>query len=198
MTDLRLIVFRPASNVDVYVKVFTANVDHYRSLRLKITRESAPAGLVHNLKVDTYKVAADNNIGIMLSTPSIPLDGKVYSIQLESSNSGLLGKSTVKSFTADTSYKFVEVEFTAHTHVAEQQIKQVSTSTLVFVFGLMLAAYNVDKIVDFLKNNFNLQSPMALTKVKTATPEHHLADAEIEKIVENINAPKKKVKSKRV
>ncbi|XP_017778651.1 PREDICTED: nodal modulator 1 [Nicrophorus vespilloides] len=200
ITDVHMVVFRTSPNTDIMVKVHTANPEHYKNLRVKLARESSPAGLVHSVKVDTnnYKITKDYNPGIMIQIPSVPYDGKSYSLQLESSTPALnKGNAQIKFFAADSSLKFIQLDFIMKSSQTDQHIKQTSIWTLAFIFGMMIAAYNIDKIVQLVKFKIPVNNVENLWKPKTVTPEYVPVE-EIDQIVENINSVKRKVKSKRI
>lgn len=45
--DLKFIVFRPVTNMDILVKVTADNPEHYKYLKVKLIRESSPSAVIH-------------------------------------------------------------------------------------------------------------------------------------------------------
>ncbi|KRT79935.1 hypothetical protein AMK59_6756, partial [Oryctes borbonicus] len=197
--ELKLVIFKPPQNTDVLLKIYTANPDHYRSLKVKVSRESAPSGLVHMTKIDTsnYKITPDNNPGILVQLPTISLDNKLYSVQLESTLSQYNKlKPPIEYFSANSSFKYVKLEFLMKATTTDQHIKQTSIWTLVFIFCGVIWIYNIEKILILFKQNFLKINVEPFINLKAKTPEKDFAadNNDIDQIVQSINATKRKVK----
>lgn len=206
MKNLKFIALRPLSNTDVIVKVYSSNPEHYKSLRLMISRESSPSGLLHSMKLDMthVKLAEDNNPGVIVQIPSIPLDSKLYFIQLESALPQFNAmKPIVEYFTSNTSIKYIELEFIGNTFVVDHQIKQTSIWTLLFIFAVIIVIYNVEVIVQFVSERFTALNLNGIIPVKLHSKSQDKEDfvidtKEIDQIVQNINVTKRKVKPKKI
>lgn len=146
-----------------------------------------------------YKMSDDYNYGVVMHVPSVPFDGKTYSVQLESTLSQYNTlKPTIQYFTANSSFKAVNLEFKVKANATEQQIKQTSIWTLLFIFASLLAVYKVDLLVQFAKDrsiNLNLAGlvPTAKSKAQSAK-DYVIDDNDIDQLVENI---KRKTKPRR-
>ncbi|GJQ67388.1 hypothetical protein Trydic_g5084 [Trypoxylus dichotomus] len=200
--DLKLVIFKPPQNTDILVKIYAVNPDHYRSFKVKVSRESSPSGLIHMTKIDTnYKIARGSNPGILIQLPTISLDNKMYSVQLESvlpQYSKL--KPPIEYFTANSSFKYVKLEYYMRPTSSDHHIKQTSIWTLLFIFCGVLSVYNIDKILALFKQNFLKFNVDAFINLKTKAPEKDVAvnNHDIDQIVQSINATKKKPKPKKI
>lgn len=199
--DLRLIVFRPVSQMDLLVKIYADNIDHYKALRIKLIREIGSPAVIHTSKIDSAasKITKLANPGILLYISSIPTDGKPYSVQLES---GLQGTKQIQYFNANVSFRYFEFNFSLKHNVSDQPIKQTSAWNLVFIFGILVAAYNIELIVHFLKEKFNfnvsgLSHYIPIPNSSQKTVIDYYDDAQIDQIVQSINSAKKKPKPKK-
>lgn len=201
--DIKLVVFHPASQLDVLVKVYTDNVEHYKSLKVKLIRETGSSAVLHTAKIDTssVKITKSVNPGVLLHLPAIPIDSKPYSIQLES---GLQGtKQQVHFFNANESFKYFEFEFRLKDSASDQRIKQTSPWSLVFIFAILICAYNIELIANFLNErfNFNINSLTNMISSPGGSPKpvtDYFDDAQIDQIVQSINSAKKKPKPKKI
>lgn len=188
--------------MSLIVKVYTQNIDHYKSLRLKITRESAPSGLLHSLKLDTssHKMTENTNHGVVVQVPPLPLDGKLYTVQIESTSPTYNSMTSVgQSFTTDSAFKYVDLVYEVKIPHVEQQIKQTSLWTLVFMFSVLAVFYKIDYLINFVKErigSINLNSLNAGQRNKSPVRDYVVDTNEIDQIVESIN-PKRKVKSRK-
>lgn len=198
---LQLVIFRPLSQMDVLLKVYAKSPDHYKTLRLKIVSETSPSNVVYTARIDTSSIAltADSNHGVLVHIPPLPLDGRTYSVHLESSLNNRL-EPEAQYFIANSSFQYVELNFIVTTNTSEQDIKQTSVWTLIFIFTIMLAVYNIDKISQFLKDSFgSYVSDLVNSTMKKSTPTDYTVDnVDIDQIVQSINAVKKKPKARRV
>nr|XP_022914700.1 nodal modulator 1 [Onthophagus taurus] len=201
--DVKLVVFRQPQSIDILGRVFTANPEHYRSLRVKISRESSPAGLVSQTKIDTtgYKITEDYNNGVLIQLPSVPLDNKQYSVQLETTLPHYTKfKLPIEYFTANTSFKYVELNFAIKANVTDHNIKQTSVWTLLFIFLVMVAIYNIDKVLISVKEVVSKLNIDGIVNFKTRNQdkEYNNDNNDIDQIVQSINATKKKSKPKKI
>lgn len=199
--NLHFIVFRAMPNTDVIVKVHAPVIEHYKTLYVKIHRESPPSGLIHSIKLDvsSIKITEDYNTGVLVQVPTIPLDGKSYSVQLESTIAQhKVVKPTIQYFTANSSFKYVELQFVVKTNQAEQQIKQTSIWTLLAIFTGLVVIYNTDFVVQFVRDKLNSFNGNAVYRNKSPVRDYAVDAAEIDQIVESINVNKRKVKPRKI
>jgi hypothetical protein len=199
--DLQMVIFHPITHMDLLVKVYARNPEHYKSLRLKVVCESSSSGAVYTGRVDTSSVAitSDYNHGVLVQIPPLPIDGKTYSVHLES-NLNNKPEPEPELFVANSSFKYVELDFIVKNSMVEQDIKQTSVWTLVFIFAIMLAVYNIDKISHFLKEMLGgYVADFINSATKKSTGNDYSGDNEdIDQIVQSINAVKRKPKSKKL
>lgn len=111
--NVRLIAIQPTQITDVNVLVHTANIEHYRSLRLTLAADSAPQSPLYSAKLEPAGYSQLLNPGLMYVLPRLPADNKTYVLQLEST----LSKAThsygehVYYFNSDGRFKHFTIEF---------------------------------------------------------------------------------------
>ncbi|KAF5281651.1 hypothetical protein FQA39_LY17749 [Lamprigera yunnana] len=201
---LKFTIFRTTANTDILVHIYAENPDNYKNLRLRLVRETSPSSVVHTIKIDgsNYKITKENNVGILVHVPSVPLDNKMYSIYVECGTSPGRLKGHTHYFSANASFKYIDIEYTAKNYSTEQNIKQTSVWTLIFIFLILLGLYNIDITLQFVKdqlmklNLLNINNMIVYFR-KPAGNESVLDSSEIDEIVQNINAPKRKVKQRK-
>ncbi|RZC36994.1 uncharacterized protein BDFB_006360, partial [Asbolus verrucosus] len=197
---LQLVIFRPITHLDLLVKVYAKNPEHYKSLRLKVVCESSSSAIVYTGRVDTASVTitTDFNHGVLVQIPPLPFDGKTYSVHLESNLNNKL-EPEPELFVANSSFKYVELDFIVKSNVTEQDIKQTSVWTLVLIFSIMFAVYNIDKVSHFLKDMLGgyVAEIVNSTSKKTTANDYAVDNDDIDQIVQSINAVKRKPKPKK-
>lgn len=206
--DVKIIIYHPIQNADVLVKVHAENPEHYKTLRVKVTKETPTSFVLHTTKLDASNVKsidASNNNGLLLYLPSVPLDGKMYSVQLESSLTPQLNKDkgSIIYFTSNNSFQFVDLKFSYKSNsVNDEQIKQTSVWTLLFIFVILFAMYNIDYVSSLVTSkltNINLDFITNLKSKTSNSNEINNDNADIDQIVQNINATKRnKTKSRKI
>lgn len=202
--DLKFTVIRRITSLDILVKIYAEDVEHYKTLRLKVVRELSTPSVIHVTKLDMtfYRVTKDYNHGVLVNLPAIPIDGKTYSLHLESSvGQKSSWKSKVQYFVSNETFKFFEMEFAVKANQTEQHMKQTSIWTLVFIFSFILLVYNAEKVytlfgLQFTK--FDMNQVVSKLKQKSAPVEHSISTNDIDQIVQSINAVKRKPKLKKI
>ncbi|KAJ3639563.1 hypothetical protein Zmor_002915 [Zophobas morio] len=201
VNGLQLVIFRPVSHMDLLVKVYAKNPEHYKSLRLKVICESSSSGIVYTGRVDTSSVAitSDYNQGVLIHIPPLPLDGRTYSVHLESNLNNKL-EPEPQLFVANSSFKYVELDFIVKSSMVEQDIKRTSVWTLVLIFAIMFAVYNIDKVSYFLKEMLGgyVTDFLSSATKKSPTSDYPGDNDDIDQIVQSINAVKRKPKPKKL
>uniref|UniRef100_V5G516 Nodal modulator 3 n=1 Tax=Anoplophora glabripennis TaxID=217634 RepID=V5G516_ANOGL len=203
--DLKLIVFRPATQMDVLVKIYAENVEHYKSLKVKLIRETGSSIIVHTAKIDalSLKLTNDINPGVLLHIPSLPIDNRLYSIQLETNLAqNTRWKPQIHHFNANTSFEYIELDFNAKSSISEQPIKQTSIWSLIFILSIIFSLYNIELVANVLKDkfDFNISAITNLIPIPSASQKNatdYYDNAQIDQIVQSINAVKKKPKPKK-
>lgn len=198
---LKLAVFRPINNLDLLVKVFAKNPEHYKSLKLKVLRDSHSVFFTSRIDTSNIALSNDYNFGVLVQVPPIPIDGKTYSVSLESNLNNKL-EPEPEYFVANSSFQYVELEFRVKSNVTEQDIKQTSVWTLVSIFGVMIVVYNIDKVSQVAKDKLggyvsNLINSISKRNV-SGTNEYTIDNVDIDQIVQSINDVKRKPKPKKV
>lgn len=202
--DLKFVVIRKITTADILLKVYAKDIEHYKTLRLKVVRELPTPHLVHLTKLDmsNYRFTKDYNYGVLVSLLPIPADGKTYSIQLESSISQKSAlRSQVQSFVSNSTFKYFELDFVVKENQTEQHMKQTSVWTLVFIFSFILLVYNADKVYAFVGPQFaklDVNQVVSKLKPKSVPVEQPMSTTDIDQIVQSINAVKRKPKLKKI
>lgn len=186
--------------MDILVKVYAEDVEHYKQLKLKLSRELGSSVTVHTVKIDSAtRVTKSNNPGVLVNLPAIPLDHRPYSLQLESSLAQS-SKWQLEYFDANASFRYFEFRFNTKTNVTDQPIKQTSIWSLVFIFSVLAAIYNIELIASLLKEklnfNLNLYNLIPTPNSNQKNVNDYYDDAEIDQIVQSINNAKRKPKPK--
>lgn len=186
--------FRPVLITDVLIKIYATKAEHYRHLKLLLYRESTNPSLVHSASVDSLNIKVDKNrnYGILFHLPSLQLDNAEYSIHLEPAH-GVKGKTQIEYFRANSSFKYIEMDFSPKTSVKEQPIKQTSLWTIVFVLLLLLGVYNIQVILELVKkhSNFNIEGLSSYIPIPSGTKSVSDYDDNIDQLVQDINNAKK-------
>ncbi|XP_066258919.1 BOS complex subunit NOMO3 [Euwallacea similis] len=192
--NLHLTVFRPVLITDVLVKVFAEKVEHYRLLKVILYRESTNPSVIYSTSVESPNIKVDKarNYGILVHLPSIQLDNNEYSIHLEPAHS-LKGSSEIEYFRANSSFRYIEMEFSPKSYVKEQPIKQTSIWTIVLILIILIASYNIQTILGLLKDrlNFNIEGLSSYIPIPSNTKAASDYDNDIDQIVQDINNVRK-------
>lgn len=197
-----MVIHRPLFRADILVRVYTSNPEHYKTIRIKVAREN-PSSVIQTTKLDvsSVKLTEDYNSGVLVQLSSIPLDGKLYSVQLESNFINYnKQKSHIHLFTSNSSFHFVDLKFVVKTNATEEHIKQTSLWALGVIFACMVAVYNIGAITQLIKDQLSTLNIEFLSnfKNKYQTHDHVVDTTEIDQIVQNINATKRKVKPRKI
>lgn len=198
INDIHLIVLRSKRQTKVLVKINTDVPEYAKHLKLNVYLKGSSANPIHSAKLDTNKLLPEYNTGIIIHLPPLAKDGKTYVLQLEPfTNQNIKWVAQSVSFVADSTFKSIQMEFTVKSSNTDQQIKQTSIWSLILIISTLLIAYNVDIIIRIANEKFNLKlsSLTSLLKLKLSSSTDYPAnDMDIDQIVQNINAVKKKPK----
>lgn len=179
---------------DVLLKVNAEKVEHYRSLKLTLYRETTNPALLYSTSIDSLNIKIDKNrnYGVLIHLPSLQLDNNDYSVHLEPVHS-IKGRAQVEYFTANSSFKYIEMNFNLKAINKEQPIKQSSIWAMVFILVILLLAYNIQIVLDLLKEhlNFNVDSLSSYIPFPSTSKSISDYDNEIDQIVQDINNVRK-------
>lgn len=199
MYGFRFVILRREMNAVVLIKVYTRDLEFYKTLRVTIYRESAPCEQIYTSKLDSYKLTPDTNNGVLLQVPSIPVDGKTYSIQIEPTVAqGHREKILTQYFVSNDTFKYIEIEYAVKTATQEQHMKQTSIWTLIGVFSLVFAIYNTERIFNFVKRKLNIGGATPSARQKPPTSSEVVDNNDIDLIVQSIYAVKRRPKPKKI
>ncbi|XP_067008353.2 BOS complex subunit NOMO1 [Anabrus simplex] len=201
ISGLKLIVFYPLTQMDLTARVETTSPDHLRSLRAKLCREDSPDSPVHIIKLDGYagKPPARGSRNAMVLFPSIPLDGRSYFLQLESSLSRATHSYTTHAvhFRANSSFKHIRLSFKPEPKIIEQDLGHSSYMALpLIIFGLIMY-FNQHKVFPVLNRIAQTLNGSVVTNVNNgrSSPsgsEHNGSDAVMVEPVLNVRSRKVK------
>lgn len=198
MSGFRFIVLKRETNAAIMLKVYTEDPELYKLLRVTIYRESAPSEQIYTAKLDLYKLTVDTNNGILLQVPSIPIDGKQYSVQIEPTiTQGNREKVQAHYFISNSTFKYIEIKYAVKPSSPEQHMKQTSVWTLIGVFTLVFAIYNTERIFNFAKRRLNTNTTNVSIKQKQQTSEI-MDNNDIDLIVQSIYPMKRRPKPKKI
>lgn len=200
--SIKLIALRQVQHMDVVVEIVASQAEHFKSLRLKLCKEHNQNSPIFNMKLESSMYKSPS---VLIHVPALPIDNKSYFLQLESSLSTALHnyKSDVEYFVANSSFKHVVMQFSIQTRIQDQDIAHTSVLALPFIILCLIGVYNIQQISKFTsdllsRHNINLTS--FLNKGKAAPVERNITNStsEIDQIVQNINAIKRKVRPKKI
>ncbi|PNF29184.1 Nodal modulator 1 [Cryptotermes secundus] len=205
VTDLRLVVFHPITQMDLTVHVQTTNPEHLRTLRAKLCREDSPDSPVHIVKLDSPNGKSPSSKGTnaaMLVFPSLPADGRGYFLQLESTLSHSTHSYTTHAvhFKANSSFRLVKLSFKPEPKVLEHELVHSSYFALPLIIMAVVIYFNHVKILPFLNWIVQSLSSSLTTGVNTSraintTSDHAAVDAVMVEPI--INVTKRKLKPRK-
>lgn len=196
---LRLIAFHPISRTDVSVHVVSVHMEHYRSLKVKLSREDMPDSPIHVSKLDSQssgKIGNTYNAGFLVHFPPLQADNRRYLVQLESSLSPSSHKYKTNSvyFEANSSFKYIQLTFNAERKVDQADMNQTSIVALPFIMLITVAFLNREKLWSWLNTiveSWSKPSPISRTPVQAIPIDPRADDIIVEQIM-NINKRKTK------
>lgn len=185
---------------DILLKVYARDPDLYKILRVTVYRESAPSEQIYTAKLDMQKLTPDNNNGILLQIPSVAVDGKVYSVQIEPTlGQGNRDKTQTKYFVSNTTFNYVEIEYVVKAAAPEQHMKQTSVWTLIGLFTVVFAIYNTERVFAFIRQKVNVPVATVAPSARQKQPPAEIVDNnDIDLIVQSIYAVKRRPKPKKI
>ncbi|CAK9802616.1 Nodal modulator 3 [Anthophora quadrimaculata] len=201
---LRLIAFHPISRTDVSVHVVSAQLEHYRTLRVKLCREDMPDSPLHTAKLEVSQLnkvisGSAYNAGFIVHLPPLQADGRKYFVQLESSLSQALHKykNAPFYFEANSSFKYVKLAFNAERKVDQSDMNQTSVVALPFIMLVTVAFFNRERLwlwLNALVERWSKPIPNTRTPMQAVPIDPRADDIIVEQIM-NIN--KRKIKPRK-
>nr|NP_610551.1 uncharacterized protein Dmel_CG1371 [Drosophila melanogaster]AAF58849.1 uncharacterized protein Dmel_CG1371 [Drosophila melanogaster]AOQ13933.1 CG1371-PA [synthetic construct] len=204
--DINLVAISPLKIVDITARVTATLNEHYKTLRIVMYRKGNSDSPVFSQRVGTpVNPKARLNPGITVFFPRIPLDGKSYVVELQStlSDKTYTYKLPSTTFVADRGSVFVELEFKPEVRAAEADLNQNSISALVLIALVAIAFFKQDLATSFLSFVWSKLNDVAADlaqrqKSKTQVRKNEpINQREIEQMADQINAIKKK-KTKKI
>ncbi|KMY92670.1 nodal modulator 3 [Drosophila simulans] len=204
--DINLVAISPLKIVDITARVTATLNEHYKTLRIVMYRKGNSDSPVFSQRVGTpVNPKARLNPGITVFFPRIPLDGKSYVVELQStlSDKTYTYKLPSTTFVADRGSVFVELEFKPEVRAAEADLNQNSISALVLIALVAIAFFKQDLATSFLSFVWGKLNDVATDlaqrqKSKTQVRKNEpINQREIEQMADQINAIKKK-KTKKI
>ncbi|XP_034651028.1 nodal modulator 3 [Drosophila subobscura] len=204
--DINLVAMSPLKIVDITARVTATLNEHYKSLRIVMYRRGNSDSPVFSQRVGTpVNPKARLNPGMTIFFPRIPLDGKSYIVELQStlSDKTYTYKLPSASFVADRGSVFIQLDFKPEVRAAETDLNQNSISALVLIALVAIAFFKQDLATSFLAFVWGKLNDLASDlsqrqKSKTQVRKNEpINQREIEQMAEQINAIKKK-KTKKI
>lgn len=201
--NIDIVAISPISYVDVIARINAASNDHYKTLRVQLYKKDAGPtdNPIYSQRVESpLNVKSRVNPGIMVFFPRIPFDGKTYAVELTTTLSDKNYKYTLplRTFQANRSTVYLELDFTPEIRLNEGDINQNSISALILLALVIIAFFKQDLAADLLSLVWARVSTLATTTIQNAQKKkdsrHDVAynESEIEKLAQSINATKKK------
>ncbi|KAH8269451.1 hypothetical protein KR018_003390 [Drosophila ironensis] len=203
---INLVAINPLKIVDISARVTATLNEHYKTLRIVMYRRGNSDSPVFSQRVGTpVNPKAKFNPGITVFFPRIPLDGKSYVVELQSTLSDKTFTYQLPSaaFVADRGSVFIQLDFKPEVRAAEADLNQNSISALVLIALVAIAFFKQDLATSFLSFVWNKLNDVAADlaqrqKSKTQVRKNEpINQREIEQMADQINAIKKK-KTKKI
>lgn len=191
--------------MDLTAHVQAPTAEHLRTLKAKLCREDAPDSPVHVVKLEPLsgKGSRGNNAA-MIMFPSIPVDGRGYFLQLESTLSRAAFTYTTHAihFRANSSFKHVRLVFKPEPKVTEQELGHSSYVALPLIIIGVLIYTNRLKVIPVLNRmvqslNGSLTQTSAVGnngRNSAVSSEHNTVDAVMVEPVLNVRSRKVKLR----
>lgn len=144
VSGLRFAVIKSINQADVAVSVATSEPEHLKTIKLNLFRDDQPDVVLHSIKLDGSPL-------VML--PVLPMDGRKYFLQLESSLSrqGYDYQRSEVSFTANTSIQHVGLQFQPKRRALEAgETTQVSVRGILFLLLCAVLGYYHQSVLPLL------------------------------------------------
>lgn len=200
--NINMIAISPLNYIDVIARV-TASNDYFKSLRILMYKKGNLDNPLYSQRVE-QPITAKNRInpGSLVFFPRVPFDGQSYVVELTSTLSDKHFKYSlhVEQFVANRSTVFLEFDFSPEIRLSESEFSENSFSAIILL-GLVIVALfkqelaiNVGTIL-WLKIWSVAQAAINQTsspKKKENRFDIAYNESEIDKIVQSINAPRKK------
>ncbi|KAH8252554.1 hypothetical protein KR032_000575 [Drosophila birchii] len=206
--DINLVAISPLKIVDITARVTATLNEHYKTLRIVMYRKGNSDSPVFSQRVGTpVNPKAKLNPGITVFFPRIPLDGKSYVVELQStlSDKTYTYKLPSATFVADRGSVFIQLDFKPEVRAAEADLNQNSISALVLIALVAIAFFKQDLATSFLSFVWGKLNDLAAdlaqrqksSKAQQVRKNEPINQREIEQMADQINAIKKK-KTKKI
>lgn len=143
---VNIIVFRPISRTDISIYVTADNSEYLRSLRVKMSRDDTT---VHSVRLSSLKPTASFALNsAALVFPPVPADGRMYSVQLESTLSQKTHQYRTHPvyFKANASFQLVKLNFSPTSQSSDGELSHTSYLALPLFVIALLAIYHRDTV----------------------------------------------------
>lgn len=135
---IELIALLEPTECDLVVYVSVDSAEHLRTLSIKLVDDDET--VIHSIKLSDWKLSRYPLNSILLPFPALPLNGRNYHLQLDSS----LSKSAfdfgpqMVSFTANSTYQLVKFAFKPELKFSDGEIKHSYTAAVFFMVAALL------------------------------------------------------------
>lgn len=201
--NVNIIAVSPLNYIDVIARVTAAKNDYYKTLRVILYKKGNSDSPLFTQRIESPAATLNRvNPGAMVFFPRIPFDGKSYVIELTTTLSEKNFKFTLptEQFEANRSTIYVELDFEPEIRLNENEFNENSFSALILLALVMIAFFKQELAIEFCSFLLTKLGRVAQTAINQASSpkkkdtrfDTAYNESEIDKIVQSINAPKKK------
>lgn len=202
---LNFVGISPVNFCDVIAKIRAKSFEHYKSLKIHLYKKGSDTP-EYSQRVELLMLPKSKfNSDVMVFFPRIPLDNKVYYIELTTTLSDKNYKYNMPSiqFVSNSSSFYAEIQFDPVLRAPESELNSNSLAALFLIFLVGFVFFKQELVFDMvgqlisqLNNKFN----GVVTKQNKRTDnksDNFIDEREIDRLAQDINAIKKK-KSKKL
>lgn len=200
--NINMIAISPLNYIDVIARV-TASNDYFKSLRILMYKKGNFDNQLYSQRIE-QPITTKNRInpGSLVFFPRIPFDGQLYVVELTSTLSDKHFKYSLhmEQFMANCSTVFLQFDFSPELRINESEFSENSFSAIILLGLVIVALFKQELAINvctilWLKVRNVVQSAINQTsyiKKKDNRFDTAYNESEIDKIVQSINAPRKK------
>lgn len=201
--NVNMIAISPLNYIDVIARVTASNNDYFKSLRVQMYKKGNLDSPLYSQRIEQPIGGKSRaNSGSMVFFPRIPFDDKIYIVELTTTLSDKNFKYSlpVEQFAANRSTIYLELDFSPEIRLNENEFNENSFSALILLGLVIIAFFKQELAVEvcsFLWTKISNVAQTAINQASSPKKKENRFDtvyneSEIDKIVQSINAPKKR------
>lgn len=201
--NINMVAISPLNYIDVIIRVTTSNSDYFKSLRVQLFKKGNLENPLYSQRIEQPITTTDRiNSGSLVFLPRVPFDGKSYIVELASTLSEKHFKYALptEQFEANRSTIYLELNFSPEIRLNANEFSENSFSAIILLGLVIIAFFQQDaavKACTFLWNKLCNVMQAAINQTSSPKKKENRFEAaynesEIDKIVQSINAPKKR------